>query len=82
MKDSNFIEEVINGDIHTANMKMAGLNDRSQAKTFIYALCYGAGPAKIWDAFLNTCLTQIDSSTTCLVLKTYVTKSLKLLRVV
>ena len=47
MKDSNFIEEVINGDIHTANMKMAGLNDRSQAKTFIYALCYGAGPAKI-----------------------------------
>jgi len=47
MKDKAFIEEVLNGDVHTANMKMAGLNDRSQAKTFIYALCYGAGPAKI-----------------------------------
>ena len=47
MKDQAFIEEVVNGDVHTANMKMAGLEDRSQAKTFIYALMYGAGPAKI-----------------------------------
>ena len=47
MKDQTFIEEVVNGDVHTANMKMAGLEDRSQAKTFIYALMYGAGPAKI-----------------------------------
>ena len=47
MKDQAFIDEVVNGDVHTANMKMAGLEERSQAKTFIYALMYGAGPAKI-----------------------------------
>jgi DNA polymerase I-like protein with 3'-5' exonuclease and polymerase domains len=28
-------------------MKMAGLTDRDQAKTFIYAFMYGAGPEKI-----------------------------------
>ena len=39
--------EVVNGDIHTANMRAAGLTDRDQAKTFIYAFLYGAGPAKI-----------------------------------
>ena len=32
---------------HTANMKAAGLKTRDQAKTFIYALLYGAGNAKI-----------------------------------
>ena len=47
MKDQAFIDEVVKGDVHTANMKMAGLEERSQAKTFIYALMYGAGPAKI-----------------------------------
>ena len=40
-------ETVINGDIHTANMEAAGLSDRNQAKTFIYAFLYGAGNAKI-----------------------------------
>jgi DNA polymerase-1 len=47
MNDTNFTEEVLNGDIHTANMKMAGLTDRDQAKTFIYAFMYGAGASKI-----------------------------------
>jgi DNA polymerase I-like protein with 3'-5' exonuclease and polymerase domains len=47
MNDSNFTNELLNGDIHTANMNMAGLTDRDQAKTFIYAFLYGAGPAKI-----------------------------------
>ena len=47
MNDTNFTEEVLNGDIHTANMKMAGLTDRDQAKTFIYAFMYGAGANKI-----------------------------------
>ena len=47
MNDPNFTEEVVNGDVHTANMKAAGLTDRDQAKTFIYAFLYGAGPAKI-----------------------------------
>ncbi len=47
MNDPDFTNEVLSGDIHTANMKAAGLTDRDQAKTFIYAFLYGAGPAKI-----------------------------------
>jgi len=47
MNDTNFTDEVLTGDIHTANMKMAGLTDRDQAKTFIYAFMYGAGASKI-----------------------------------
>ena len=38
MKDEEYINEIINGDIHTANQKLAGLESRDQAKTFIYAL--------------------------------------------
>jgi DNA polymerase I-like protein with 3'-5' exonuclease and polymerase domains len=38
---------VTEGDIHTFNMERAGLNNRDQAKTMIYALLYGAGPAKM-----------------------------------
>tara|TARA_R100000808_G_scaffold24969_1_gene60001 strand:- start:8337 stop:10043 length:1707 start_codon:yes stop_codon:yes gene_type:complete len=38
---------VINGDIHTTNQQAAGLQSRDQAKTFFYALIYGAGDAKI-----------------------------------
>ena len=47
MNDEDYINEVINGDIHTTNQKLAGLKTRDQAKTFIYALVYGAGDAKI-----------------------------------
>ena len=47
MNDPNFTKEVLTGDVHTANMKAAGLSNRDQAKTFIYAFLYGAGPAKI-----------------------------------
>lgn len=42
-----YIKEILEGDIHTANQKAAGLAERSQAKTFIYAFLYGAGDAKI-----------------------------------
>lgn len=42
-----YAHEILNGDIHTANQKAAGLPERSQAKTFIYAFLYGAGDAKI-----------------------------------
>ena len=35
---------VTEGDIHTFNMERAGLDNRDQAKTMIYALLYGAGP--------------------------------------
>ena len=47
MRDERYTNEILSGDIHTANMKAAGLTDRNQAKTFIYAFLYGAGPAKI-----------------------------------
>jgi DNA polymerase I-like protein with 3'-5' exonuclease and polymerase domains len=47
MNDNEYTNEVISGDIHTANQKAAGLETRNQAKTFIYAFLYGAGAAKI-----------------------------------
>ena len=47
MRDPEYVKEILEGDIHTANMKAAGLTDRNQAKTMIYALCYGAGDAKL-----------------------------------
>ena len=47
MNDAAYTAEILSGDIHTANMKAAGLKERSQAKTFIYAFLYGAGAAKI-----------------------------------
>ena len=47
MDDPKFTDEVLTGDVHTANQKAAGLKTRDQAKTFIYAFLYGAGAAKI-----------------------------------
>ena len=47
MKDEGYINEIINGDIHTTNQRFAGLESRDQAKTFIYALIYGAGDEKL-----------------------------------
>jgi DNA polymerase I-like protein with 3'-5' exonuclease and polymerase domains len=40
-------KELLEGDIHTANQQAAGLPSRADAKKFIYAWLYGAGPAKI-----------------------------------
>ena len=53
MNDPEFSEAVVNGtesegtDIHTLNMRAAGLPNRDAAKTFIYAFLYGAGNEKI-----------------------------------
>ena len=47
LDDPEYTEELLEGDIHTANMKAAGLKTRDQAKRFIYAFLYGAGAAKI-----------------------------------
>ena len=47
LNDKEFIDDILNGDIHTANQRRAGLQSRNQAKTFIYAFLYGAGDAKI-----------------------------------
>ena len=47
MNDKDYINEIIHGDIHSTNQKLAGLESRNQAKTFIYALIYGAGDGKL-----------------------------------
>jgi len=53
MKDHDFTKSVVEGkkedktDVHSRNQAAAGLPTRDQAKTFIYALLYGAGPGKI-----------------------------------
>jgi len=47
MNDDDYTNEVINGDIHTANQRAANLDTRDKAKTFIYAFLYGAGDSKI-----------------------------------
>jgi hypothetical protein len=47
MNDDDYTNEVINGDIHTANQKAANLDSRDKAKTFIYAFLYGAGSHKL-----------------------------------
>jgi len=43
MDDADYTNEILTGDIHTANQKAAGLANRNLAKTFIYAYLYGAG---------------------------------------
>jgi len=47
MNDKDYTDEILNGDIHTANQLAAGLQSRDQAKTFIYAFLYGGGDGKI-----------------------------------
>lgn len=53
MGDDDYIRAVSTGvkeegtDIHTVNMKAAGLSSRDVAKTFIYGFLFGAGDAKI-----------------------------------
>ena len=47
MNDKDYTNEILTGDIHTANQLAAGLDTRSQAKTFIYAFLYGGGDARI-----------------------------------
>jgi DNA polymerase I-like protein with 3'-5' exonuclease and polymerase domains len=47
LNDEEFTKELLSGDIHTYNQIKAGLSTRDQAKTFIYALIYGAGDEKI-----------------------------------
>ena len=53
MGDKSYSESVIKGkesegtDVHSINMRAAGLKTRDQAKTFIYGFLFGAGDAKI-----------------------------------
>ncbi|ACR16482.1 DNA polymerase I protein [Vibrio phage 4141] len=45
--DGEYINTILNGDIHTQNQIAAGLPTRDNAKTFIYGFLYGAGAQKI-----------------------------------
>jgi len=47
MDDPEFTEVLLNDDIHGYNQHKAGLPTRDNAKTFIYALVYGAQDPKI-----------------------------------
>jgi len=53
MNDPVYTDNVLNGkkedgsDIHSVNMRAAGLNSRDDAKTFFYGFLFGAGDAKI-----------------------------------
>lgn len=53
MNDEQYTDNVLNGkkedgtDIHSVNMRAAGLPDRDSAKTFFYAFLFGAGDAKV-----------------------------------
>jgi DNA polymerase-1 len=47
LDDKDYTEELINGDVHTRTQRLAGLPTRAGAKTFTYALLYGAGDAKL-----------------------------------
>lgn len=42
-----YAKEILEGDIHTANMHSFGLTDRNQSKSAIYCLIYGGGDAKL-----------------------------------
>jgi DNA polymerase I-like protein with 3'-5' exonuclease and polymerase domains len=53
MGDKEYMETVLNGDkdkgtdIHSVNMRAAGLDSRGKAKTFFYGFLFGAGDAKV-----------------------------------
>lgn len=46
MRDPEWQDELLNGDIHTRNAEAAGI-DRPKAKTMVYALLYGCGIGKL-----------------------------------
>jgi DNA polymerase I-like protein with 3'-5' exonuclease and polymerase domains len=54
IKDPEYTKELLEGDPHTFTKNAAGLDTRDQAKTFIYALLYGAQGLKIGSIKLGT----------------------------
>jgi DNA polymerase-1 len=48
-----FSIEAASGDVHTYNKEAVGLQERNSAKTFIYALVYGAGNKKLGKIFAD-----------------------------
>ena len=54
INDEDFTNEILNGDIHTYNQRLAGIDTRDKAKTFIYAFIYGAGDGKLGQIIKGT----------------------------
>lgn len=49
MADKKYTETLLDGDIHTYNMKAWGIDDRSLGKRLTYACLYGGGDALLGD---------------------------------
>lgn len=45
--DSDYANALTDGDVHTRNQELIGLPTRDMAKTFKYAITYGASPRKL-----------------------------------
>lgn len=54
LKDENYVRAILDGDVHSYNQRLAGLDTRDQAKTFIYAFIYGAGNGKLGEIIGGT----------------------------
>ena len=44
-----YVDLILNGDIHTYNQKNLGLKDRNLAKTILYAVLYGASSRRVME---------------------------------
>jgi len=49
LQDKGYIDEIVNGDVHTRNQHLFGVATRDLAKTVLYAGLYGASPTKLSD---------------------------------
>ena len=47
LNDEGYINEIVNGDVHTRNQHLFGVATRDLAKTVLYAGLYGASPTKL-----------------------------------
>ena len=47
LNDTDYSNEVVNGDVHTRNQNAFGVATRDLAKTVLYATLYGASPGKV-----------------------------------
>jgi len=47
LNDTDYTNEVVNGDVHTRNQHAFGVDSRDLAKTILYATLYGASAGKV-----------------------------------
>lgn len=76
MKDEEYINEILTGDIHEKNRIARGLNTRDERKEFIYSFLYGAGD-KLLSVKLNCDISEAKQ-----IRKRFLDKTPKLKRLV